>query len=90
MMSEDKFHNPSADRVPVKDVQCGWVLKKDFDELRERLAKLPHRRKRKADFTFKRMICQCGSTTFSVLGTADYETSVNCTACSRWYIVHSG
>jgi hypothetical protein len=39
---------------------------------------------------FDRLVCTCGGLEFQVLQTEPYETTAHCTACGKYYIVHSG
>lgn len=34
--------------------------------------------------------CTCGSTTFEVWASNDYETSARCTACKHSQVIHNG
>lgn len=43
-----------------------------------------------ADGPFKKLVCTCGCESFQVAQTGYYETSARCTACYKWFIVHSG
>ena len=40
---------------------------------------------------FIRLVCnECGSKTFEVLLTGDWETTARCTVCGQYFIVHTG
>ena len=39
---------------------------------------------------FEKLKCKCGSISFEIFRTGDYETSARCQSCKFWYIVHSG
>jgi hypothetical protein len=76
--------NPTADRVPRKDMELTGAsnLARDFDHLRA----LPQL----ANLTFDRLKCRaCGGTLFEVLHTDSYETAARC-LCGYYYVVHSG
>ena len=78
--------NKSADGVPreTKTWSDGNLVK-DYSE--KTLTK-PHSFIYK---TFDRLECnECGSLSFEVLLTADYETTAQCISCGKYFVVHTG
>ena len=63
-----------ASKVPCEDYELGSEKEPSYSPLRR----------------FKKLKCLCGSTTFEALYTRDFETSVRCTECKRFYVIHEG
>ena len=75
MRMDDGCLNPKADVVPR--IKTRWS-----DTLLNR--------KTFSEKTFGRLTCVCGSVSFEVLQTGEYETTARCHQCGRYFIVHCG